>query len=323
MTPHATYEYTLHNQNRDLPKLKAPQADDWKFKISYITVAINIYLHLSALYGLYLSFTSASWATIVYDLILLEVGMLGLMAGTHRLWAHRSYKATFPLQTLLMLFQSSAGQFTAFNWVRDHRLHHKHSDTDGDPHNAARGLFFCHVGWLMVHKHPEVKRRGASIDLSDLLSNPVLMFQRKYGFYIITFFTYVLPTLIPIYFWRETFITAYHVNILRTVLCQNYTSLINSASHSIGRRPYDKEVQATENIAVNLATLGEGFHNYHHVFPWDYRAAELSSKFNWTAAFIEFFAWIGWAYDLKTVENGVVIKRAKRCGDGTYKRFAN
>ncbi|XP_063544308.1 acyl-CoA Delta(11) desaturase-like [Cydia strobilella] len=310
----------LSNQNKELPKLIAPQADDWKFKISYITVVIVSFLHLSAIYGLYLSFTSAYWATITFDLILLEASMLGVLAGAHRLWSHRSYKATLPLQTILMLFQSSAGQYTALNWAKDHRLHHKHSDTDADPHNAARGFFFSHMGWLLVHKHPEVKRRGASIDLSDLMSNPVLMFQKKYGIYIITLFTYVLPTLCPMYLWGETFHTAFHVNILRTKLCLNFTSLINSASHAIGNRPYDKEIRATENMAVTLATLGEGFHNYHHVFPWDYRATELVSKLNWTAAFIEFFARIGWAYDLKTVENGMVVKRAKRCGDGTYEK---
>lgn len=41
-------------------------------------------------------------------------------------------------------------------WVRDHRQHHKYSDTDADPHNASRGFFFSHVGWLMSKKHPLV-----------------------------------------------------------------------------------------------------------------------------------------------------------------------
>ena len=30
------------------------------------------------------------------------------------------------------------------------RLHHKCSETAGDPHNANRGFFFAHMGWLMV-----------------------------------------------------------------------------------------------------------------------------------------------------------------------------
>lgn len=64
-------------------------------------------------------------------------------------------------------------------------------------------------------------------------------------------------------------------------------------------------------------TLGEGWHNYHHVFPWDYKAAELGNyRANFTTAFIDFFAYLGLAYDLKTVDVNVIKKRALRSGDG-------
>lgn len=65
-------------------------------------------------------------------------------------------------------------------------------------------------------------------------------------------------------------------------------------------------------------TLGEGWHNFHHKFPRDYRASEYPAYwFNTTKAFIDFFAWIGWAYDLNTT-NPDAVKRSKlRHGDGT------
>ena len=65
-------------------------------------------------------------------------------------------------------------------------------------------------------------------------------------------------------------------------------------------------------------TLGEGWHNYHHVFPWDYKTAELGNyRYNLTTGFIDFFAKLGWAYDLKTVSDEMIQKRANRTGDGT------
>jgi stearoyl-CoA desaturase (delta-9 desaturase) len=64
-------------------------------------------------------------------------------------------------------------------WARDHRVHHKFSETDADPHNAHRGFFFSHIGWLLVRKHPSVKEKGKGIDLSDLLNDPVCAMQRK------------------------------------------------------------------------------------------------------------------------------------------------
>lgn len=65
-------------------------------------------------------------------------------------------------------------------WVRDHRQHHKYSDTDADPHNASRGFFFSHIGWLMSRKHPLVIAKGKDIDMSDLEADSLVMFQKKY-----------------------------------------------------------------------------------------------------------------------------------------------
>ena len=64
-------------------------------------------------------------------------------------------------------------------WVRNHRVHHKNSDTDADPHNVHRGLFFSYYGWILVRKHPAVKEKGKQIDLSDLDADPLLMFQKR------------------------------------------------------------------------------------------------------------------------------------------------
>ena len=65
-------------------------------------------------------------------------------------------------------------------WARDHRGHHKYTDTDADPHNIKRGFFFAHMGWLMIRKHPDVRAKGEKLDLSDLESDPIVMFQDKY-----------------------------------------------------------------------------------------------------------------------------------------------
>lgn len=66
-----------------------------------------------------------------------------------------------------------------FEWARDHRVHHKYSETDADPHNAVRGFFFAHIGWLLVRKHPDVIEKGRKLELKDLLNDKVVMFQRK------------------------------------------------------------------------------------------------------------------------------------------------
>lgn len=104
---------------------------------------------------------------------------LGVTAGAHRLWAHRSYRARLPMRVLLAVFQTLAFQNHIHEWVRDHRVHHKYSDTNADPHNSTRGFFFSHIGWLMVRKHPDVSRKGRAVRMDDLEADPVVMWQKK------------------------------------------------------------------------------------------------------------------------------------------------
>jgi stearoyl-CoA desaturase (delta-9 desaturase) len=111
--------------------------------------------------------------------ILCDVAGIGVTAGAHRLWAHRTYKAKLPLRILLAIGQTIALQNDIHEWVRDHRVHHKFTDTDADPHNSTRGFFFSHMGWLMVKKHKDVFIKGKTVDMSDVESDPVVRFQQK------------------------------------------------------------------------------------------------------------------------------------------------
>lgn len=82
-------------------------------------------------------------------------------------------------------------------------------------------------------------------------------------------------------------------------------------------------INPAENLGVAIGAMGEGWHNYHHVFPWDYKTAELGNyRANFTTAFIDFFAKIGWAYDLKTVSAQMIKKRVERTGDGTHEVYS-
>lgn len=63
---------------------------------------------------------------------------LGITAGAHRLWTHRTYKAKLPLRVLLTALNTIAFQYSVIEWARDHRVHHKYCDTNADPHNPSR-----------------------------------------------------------------------------------------------------------------------------------------------------------------------------------------
>jgi len=275
-------------------------------------------LHLAALNGVFL-LTSASLPTLAWSFAVYMVAALGVTAGAHRLWAHRSYKATFPLRVILAIANATGFQNSIYEWARDHRVHHKYSESDADPHNARRGFFFSHVGWLLVKKHPDVKVKGARIDLSDLKSDPVVMFQKRY-FYLLGFLcNVVVPTAVPVYCWSESLSVAFFVScVLRYVISLHATWLVNSAAHKWGNRPYDEKINPAENMFVCVSVIGEGFHNYHHTFPQDYSTSEYGWHINPTTMFIDVMSWIGLAYDRKKISKEAVLKRRSRTGDMSH-----
>lgn len=252
-----------------LAKPMMAYAERRKLKLVWRNIILFVYLHLAAVYGLWLMLTSAMWTTGIFAMALYTVSGLGITAGAHRLWAHRAYKAKWPLRVILCLFNTVAFQDCAIHWARDHRVHHKYSETDADPHNATRGFFFSHIGWLLCRKHPEVIRKGQQLDISDLTADPILRFQRKYYMILMPLFCFILPTLVPMYCWGETLKNAWFVaTMFRYTFILNVTWLVNSAAHKWGGKPYDRYISPAENRGVAFFALGEGWHNYHHVFPW-------------------------------------------------------
>jgi stearoyl-CoA desaturase (Delta-9 desaturase) len=291
----------------------------YKLNIVWPNVAWYIVLHSLATYGFYVAVTQAMWTTVVWAILLYIAGGIGITGGAHRLWAHRSYKAKFPLRVILMIFNCIALQNDVIEWSRDHRVHHKYSETDADPHNSTRGLFFSHMGWLLVRKHPSVAEKGKGIDLSDLKKDPILRFQRKFYLPLAIFFCFIMPAIVPVYCWGESGWKAFIVTgVLRYTWTLHCTWTINSIAHMFGNRPYDSGIGPRQNLTAAFWALGEGWHNYHHVFPYDYRASENPYLINLTTIFIDFFGLIGWAYDRKTVSKESIERKKLRSGENSH-----
>tara|TARA_A100001015_G_scaffold303250_1_gene392608 strand:+ start:505 stop:861 length:357 start_codon:yes stop_codon:yes gene_type:complete len=97
--------------------------------------------HILAFQGLVSLIYYYNYKIYIEIICLTQISGLGITAGAHRLWSHRSYKAKFTLRCFLMILISIANQGSIIHWSRDHRLHHRYSDTDLDPHNINRGFF--------------------------------------------------------------------------------------------------------------------------------------------------------------------------------------
>ncbi|KAI1710813.1 fatty acid desaturase domain-containing protein [Ditylenchus destructor] len=311
-------EQYLATEDEEISQLR-DQAIKENYKLRFVWKMVFFYslIHLGGLIGFYQFFFSAKWMTVIWTILLWGLSVLGITAGAHRLWSHKCYKANTPLKLILVAMQTMAYQNDVIDWARDHRCHHKWTDTDADPHNVNRGFWFSHIGWLVTRKHPKIKEMGGKLDLSDLISDPILMFQRRHYIPLVLLMCFFIPTIVPVFLWKETpMIAFFTAGLLRLCLALHSIFFVNSVAHTFGYRMYDINISPTENFWMNVATLGEGGHNYHHVFPQDYRTSELTmfnvSVFNFTVGFIELFAKIGWAYDLKTTSKDVVMRQVNK-----------
>uniref|UniRef100_K3X3T2 Fatty acid desaturase domain-containing protein n=1 Tax=Globisporangium ultimum (strain ATCC 200006 / CBS 805.95 / DAOM BR144) TaxID=431595 RepID=K3X3T2_GLOUD len=266
------------------------------FMIYYLTI-----VHVGAIVGITCVYAGLKWSMVPMFFFLYYLNGLGITMGAHRLWSHKSYKAHGSVRFFLMLCNSLANQGTIFHWTRDHRVHHKYSDTFADPHNSGRGFFFAHMGWLMVKKDPRVIEAGNKLNFDDLWADWTVVLQEKLNPWGQLFMCFVAPMLAGMHFCGESWFNSLFVlGFLRYVIVLHGTWLVNSATHFYGFQPYD-DIPPRDNWFVSLVALGEGWHNWHHKFPYDYATSEygVAQQYNPTKFTIDFLAAIGLITDRK------------------------
>lgn len=119
---------------------------------------------------------------------------LGITAGYHRLWGHHAFTATLPLRIFLSLAGTASWQGSIRWWVLRHRLHHRFTDTENDPYNSTRGMWFSHYGWLFEKRRHYAK--SSQVDMSDLDNDPVVVWNRAYTGHGVIVLGLILPALI-------------------------------------------------------------------------------------------------------------------------------
>lgn len=260
------------------------------FNVIYLTI-----VHIGGYYGARMC-TSSPWKTIIFSVFLAHVGGFGITAGAHRLWAHRSYSATLGTRVAIMLCNTVANEGTVLKWARDHRVHHKHVDTPKDPHDATKGFFWSHMGWLLYHKSKLTLDAGKKVFMDDLYADEVVMWQHRNP-WVNPLVCFVMPTLVCS-LWGDLMGGLLVAGCLRYLFTLHSTWCVNSVAHLFGDRPYVADMLPAENLIVSIMAMGEGWHNYHHAYPYDYSANEHGVlQWNPTTGILDSLAYFGKVFD--------------------------
>lgn len=235
-------------------------------------------------------------ATLGLALVWMVAIGLAITAGYHRLFSHHTYQAHPIVRVFFLLFGAAAFQGSALEWCTDHRNHHRYSETEKDPYNINKGFWYAHIGWLFLL---DPSTRDYS-NVEDLAADPWILGQHRYFFMIAIGFGFILPTAIAA-LWGDWLGGLLLAGVLRLVLNHHFTFCINSVCHLLGKRRYSLEQTGRDNWIMALFTYGEGFHNFHHQFPLDYRNGIRYYDYDPTKWLIWALSRVGLATNLKKI----------------------
>ncbi|MEX0618889.1 MAG: fatty acid desaturase [Pseudohongiellaceae bacterium] len=259
---------------------------------------------LVPLYGFYHGYDWYDWSVFV---LLMGFCGLSITAGYHRLWSHKTYRAHPVLRFLFALGGACALQNSVLNWASDHRRHHRYvDDNDHDPYSAGRGFWFSHIGWIL-RNYPSGTKNFSNV--KDLQKDPIVVWQHKHYLALVLFMNIGVPAFLG-YLHGDIIAGLLLGGLLRLVLSQHVTYLINSIAHMWGGQPYSHTSSAKDSSLLALITYGEGYHNYHHTFQWDYRNGIRWWHYDPTKWLIRLCSFVGLTRDLR-VCSPVAIERAR------------
>ena len=253
----------------DTPETTKPTTVYWLYLIPLLAV------HLLALLA-FLPYTF-SWSGVVLAVLgHFFFGMLGITIGYHRLLTHQGFVCPKWFERTLALLGICTLQDSPARWVAIHRMHHKHSDEQPDPHSPLVNFFWGHVGWLLVINREHYKTGAYERYARDLLRQPFYLNLERNGLWLMIYLLHaaliVLAGFVVGYLSGGTMAAAIQLAVswfvwavvVRTVFVLNGTWAVNSLGHIWGYQNYQTGDNSKNNWFVALISHGEGWHNNHH-----------------------------------------------------------
>jgi stearoyl-CoA desaturase (delta-9 desaturase) len=252
------------------------------------------------------------WYLMNYDLgwpeLVLFFGLwiligVSITAGYHRLFSHKTYQASWPVRLFFLVTGAGALENSVLNWSADHRIHHSHVDEEQDPYNITKGFWWAHIGWIFF----DTEKPPSQTVVRDLMQDKLVVWQDRWYLLLGIGVAFGIPLAVGLATGRVVGCIIVGC-LLRIVASHHTTFFINSLCHMIGRQPYSREHSARDSAVMAFLAFGEGYHNYHHSFPFDYRNGIRSWHFDPAKWLIWALAKVGLVSNLRRASDLAILK---------------
>lgn len=275
-----------------------------KFDKDWFIIGWFVVVHAVALIGPW--FATSPGAIVTAVVLYYVTGCLGITLGYHRLLAHRSFKAPVWVERVLATCGVLALQRSPLEWVGHHRMHHAYSDTPKDPHDATRGFWWSHIGW-MCHDQPDITDHAKLRKFArDIVADPYLNWLSSHTVQVMM--QVALGVALLVLGGWDYMIWGIWV---RLVVVYHTTWFVNSATHQWGYKNYKCDDLSSNLWWVGLLAFGEGWHNNHHAQPDVAPAQRKWWEFDLTWQIIKGMRLLGLAHSIKMPPARVVFETPK------------
>ena len=180
---------------------------------------------------------------------------------------------------------------------RERKEEYVYSQKANKPCSVCKGVFDAAA---MDFHHKDRKTKFHSIK-----STP--FWETKYYWILSLSLSFILPFLLGCLFGRPLGGLLWG-GVLRVTLVHHFTFFINSFCHFLGKKDYELDTTAKDSWFMAFFTFGEGYHNYHHKFQWDYRNGNKWYNFDPSKWIIKTLSIFNITYDLKIAQEHNIIR---------------
>lgn len=246
-------------------------------KLNHWSANPLLYFHVLTHLSIVPMFLYGTWHHWIIALfVYYMVGCWGVAITYHRLISHKSFIAPAWFKFIGMVLGSLGGVGTTIQWTAVHRDHHRHTDTDKDPHNPAGGIkrfltmqFFT----MLVPSSPRY--------VPDLLRDK--LHQNFHTYYWLIHFVYAC-----ILFFVDPFAIVY-AYLFPCLILWHVMSSLGTFAHTpaFGNQPVSQKDKSTNLWFLGWFAFGEGWHNNHHAEASNYQFGRRQGEGDLAARIIE------------------------------------